>query len=26
MLTFDSAWWADNRDTVLARWNKFLLG
>ena len=26
MLTFDSAWWADNRDAVLSRWNKFLLG
>lgn len=26
MLRYDSLWWADNRDAVLARWNKFLLG
>ena len=26
LLVYDSAWWADNRDAVLARWNKFLLG
>lgn len=26
LLIYDTAWWADNRDTVLARWNKFLLG
>ena len=26
MLVYDVAWWTDNRDEVLARWNKFLLG
>ena len=26
LLIYDSEWWASNRDTVLARWNKFLLG
>ena len=26
MLVYDSAWWADNRDAVLTRWTKFLLG
>jgi putative spermidine/putrescine transport system substrate-binding protein len=26
MLVYDSAWWADNLDTVRARWNKFVLG
>jgi putative spermidine/putrescine transport system substrate-binding protein len=26
LLVYNSAWWADNRDAVLARWNKFLLG
>jgi putative spermidine/putrescine transport system substrate-binding protein len=26
LLIYNSLWWADNRDTVLARWNKFLLG
>ena len=26
MLIFDVAWWTDNLDTVLARWNTFLLG
>jgi len=26
LLIYNTAWWADNRDTVLARWNKFLLG
>ena len=26
LLIYDTAWWADNRDAVLARWNKFLLG
>lgn len=26
MLIYDTGWWADNRDAVLARWNKFLLG
>lgn len=25
MLTFNSAWWADNTDAVKARWTKFLL-
>jgi putative spermidine/putrescine transport system substrate-binding protein len=25
MLVYDSLWWADNLDTVLGRWNKFLL-
>ncbi|HYZ61367.1 MAG TPA: ABC transporter substrate-binding protein [Acetobacteraceae bacterium] len=25
LLVYDSGWWADNRDAVLARWNKFLL-
>ena len=25
LLVYDSAWWADNRDEVLSRWNKFLL-
>lgn len=25
LLVYDTAWWADNRDAVLARWNKFLL-
>ena len=26
MLIYNTQWWADNRDTVLGRWNKFLLG
>ena len=26
MLIYNTGWWADNRDAVLARWNKFLLG
>jgi putative spermidine/putrescine transport system substrate-binding protein len=26
LLVYDTSWWADNRDAVLARWNKFLLG
>ena len=26
MLIYNTQWWADNRDAVLARWNKFLLG
>jgi putative spermidine/putrescine transport system substrate-binding protein len=26
LLVYNTAWWADNRDAVLARWNKFLLG
>ena len=26
MLISDVAWWTDNLDTVLGRWNKFLLG
>jgi putative spermidine/putrescine transport system substrate-binding protein len=26
LLTYDSAWWADNRDAVLTRWSQFLLG
>lgn len=25
LLVYDSGWWADHRDEVLARWNKFLL-
>ena len=25
MLIYNTEWWADNRDAVLARWNKFLL-
>ena len=25
LLVYNSAWWADNREAVLARWNKFLL-
>ena len=26
MLIYNTQRWADNRDAVLARWNKFLLG
>ena len=26
LLIHNTAWWADNRDAVLSRWNKFLLG
>jgi len=26
LLVYNSAWWADNRDDVQGRWNKFLLG
>ncbi|MEJ1975788.1 MAG: ABC transporter substrate-binding protein [Acetobacteraceae bacterium] len=26
LLIYNTEWWADNRDAVLARWNKFLLG
>ena len=26
MLIYNVAWWTDNRDEVLGRWNKFLLG
>lgn len=26
LLIYNTQWWADNRDTVLGRWNKFLLG
>ena len=26
LLIYNTAWWADNRDAVLGKWNKFLLG
>jgi hypothetical protein len=26
LFTFNSQWWADNLDTVLDRWNEWILG